>query len=215
MNLEEEIKKIQSLGLGYDHHNHQVLLNAASSIKEVDGIVCEIGLRRGGGLLLMMKACINNQDLKRHFIAIDPYGSIPYKFRDGVTVRLDYTNSMKHETLSNLYSFCKDEDLSFDFFNMTDSDFFEKFSDGVLLYDEERSLVSEYALVHLDGPHQTEELIFEIDFFKNRMALGGIIVLDDVTEYYDLSKVENAILKEENFSLIENDGFKASYRRIK
>jgi hypothetical protein len=213
--LENLIKESKILGLDFDHHNHQVLINAVNSIKEVDGIVCEIGLRRGGGLALMMMTCINNQDTKRPFIAVDPYGNIPYKFKDGITVRLDYTNSMKCETLSNLYSFCKNENLSFDFFNMTDFDFFEKFSNGILSYNEERYLISEYALVHLDGPHQTEELIFEVNFFKKRMALGGIIVLDDVTAYYNLSKVENAILKEENFCLIENDGFKASYKRIK
>ena len=215
MELGKLIEEIQSYGLDFDHAGHQVLLNAANSIKGIDGIVCEIGLRRGGGLLLMMLSCVNNEDKDRQFIAIDPYGNIPYHFMNGYTTRLDYTNSMKNETLSSLYSICSKFNLNFNMYTLTDVDFFNKFSDGVCVYNENKFLVNEYALVHLDGPHTNEDLLVEINFFKERMSIGGFIVLDDVKGFFDLDKLEESLLEGENFILVENDGRKASYKRVK
>lgn len=215
-NLENLIKESKDLGFDYDHHNHQILLNAIDSITEVEGIVCEIGLRKGGGLVIMMLSWLNNNHNKdRYFIAIDPYGNIDYKWKDGVTLKLDYTNKMKNETLSRLYSFCSTHNINFNLFCLTDFDFFDKFENGVIIYDQNRKILDKYALVHLDGPHTTEDLIKEIDFFKPRISLGGFIVLDDVQGYFNLQKLEEIILCDSTFVLVENDNHKASYKKIK
>lgn len=215
MDLQNIIAEAKKLGMDFDHNNHQVLLNAANSIKNVDGIVCELGLRRGGGLLVILLSCINNDDKNKHFIAIDPYGNIEYNFKDQYTTRLDYTNKMKNETLSSLYSFCSIHDINFTLYCLTDFDFFDKFKNGLIIYDQNRVVLNKYALVHLDGPHTTEDLTIEINFFKPRISLGGYIILDDVKGYYNLQKLEDIILDSHEFMLVENDGYKASYKRIK
>lgn len=215
MNLESIINESKNMGLYYDHHNHEVLLNAAKSIKGVEGIVCELGLRRAGGLMTILFSCIDNNDKDRYFIAIDPYGNIDYNFKDNYTTKLDYTNKMKNETLASLYSFCSTHDINFNLFCLTDFDFFDKFENGIFIYDQNRILLNKYALVHLDGPHTTEDLIKEINFFKPRISLGGYIVLDDVTGFYNLQKLEEVILDDDTFVLVENDNCKASYKRIK
>lgn len=216
VNLENLIKESKSFGFDYDHYNHQVLLNAAESITEVEGLVCEIGLRKGGGLAIMMLSYLNNNHSKdRYFIAIDPYGNIDYKWKDSVTVKLDYTNKMKNETLSKLYSFCSIYNIHFNLFCLTDFDFFDKFENGIIIYDENRKILDKYALVHLDGPHTTEDLIKEINFFKPKISIGGFIVLDDVRDYFNLEKLEEVILYDNTFVLVENDNHKASYKKIK
>lgn len=217
MNLQSVIEESKKAGLGHDHENHQILLNAVNSIIGIDGIICELGLRTGGGLMTMLIPCINNNDAKnRCFIAIDPYGNIDYKFRDNFTVKLDYTNRMKNETLANLYAYCAIQDINFNLFCLTDFDFFDRFKDGVCVYNENRTLLNRYALVHLDGPHTTEDLIKEINFFKPRMSLGGYIVLDDVQGYFNLEALEEVLLDDKkDFVLVENDGHKASYKKIK
>lgn len=216
MSLQSVVEESKSLGLWHDHENHQVLLNAANSIVGIEGIVCELGLRRGGGLMTMLISCVNNNDAKnRQFIAIDPYGNIDYKFRDNSTVKLDYTNKMKNETLASLYSYCATHDIDFNLYCLTDFDFFDKFENGIFVYNENRFILNKYALVHLDGPHSTEDLIKEVNFFKRRMSLGGYIVLDDVQGYFNLEQLESAILIEDDFILVENDGQKASYKKIK
>ena len=47
------------------------------------------------------------------------------------------------------------------------------------------------------------------------MSIGGFIVLDDVKGFFDLDKLEESLLEGENFILVENDGRKASYKRVK
>jgi hypothetical protein len=209
--LIEELKK---LNLGYDHEEHQVLFNAAKSIKGVDGIVCELGLRQGGGLGLMMLTCLYNDDALRPFISIDPYGNIPYVFKEGVVIRLDYTNRMKNSTLCNLYSFCSLHNIYFDHFNLADTDFFDRYKDGIVVYHQEKNLISNYALVHLDGPHALPELLIELDFFKTRVSLKGFIVLDDVLGYYNMETIHQYLTEKSEYELVENDGRKASYKRI-
>jgi hypothetical protein len=206
--------QLEQINLRCDHEEQQILFNAVQSIKGVYGIVCEIGLREGGGMGLMMMACLDNGDVMHPFISIDPYGNIPYVWKEGIITRLDYTNNMKNYTLSNLYSFCSKNNIYFDHFNLTDSDFFTRYSDGIVVYNQERILISNYALVHLDGPHAVQELLVELEFFKTRVSLGGFIVLDDVSDYYNTEILHRYLTENSQYKLVENDGKKASYKRI-
>jgi hypothetical protein len=208
------IERIKEIGLDFDHHEHNILYNASKDISDVSGIVCEVGLRRGGGLGVILTGCIEtNNHINRPFIAIDPYGDIIYSAMEGSKARLGYTNDMKYETMISLYSFAKEHNILIDLFCMEDTVFFEKFSDGIPVYNIDKKMYNDYALVHLDGPHFLSEVEAEVDFFMSRISIGGYIVLDDVT-YYDISVIENKLTKDGQFKLIENDGKKASYKRV-
>jgi hypothetical protein len=215
VNIIEKIQEINKFNLNNDHAHHSVLFNAALAIQNVEGIVCEIGLRGGGGLALMMLACIENGNTDRKFLAIDPYGNIEYHWKENAIVRFDYTNSMKLTTMKSLSDFCLHYGIDFNLYCLEDTEFFKRFGDGVPFYNEVKQVLNTYALVHLDGPHAVLELQQEISFFKDKMAIGGIIVLDDVTNYYSLPEVESLLLNDGSFKNIENDGVKSSYIRIK
>lgn len=215
MDILDKIKKLQEYKLDFDHNGHEVLYQAAYDIKEIPGIICEIGIREGGGMGMMMQACIDSVNTDHIFLGIDPYGNVPYTWKEGVVVQLDYTNSMKNRTLSALYNFAHIHNLYFDFYCLQDLEFFKKFKEGIPYYNETSSYINSYALVHLDGPHAVKELLEELEFFKPRISLGGYIVLDDVSDYYDLSSLQNFLLKDEEFELVLNDGKKASYKKVK
>ena len=215
MTISEAVELAKSYGFGFDNGHHGVLYNAAKDIKNIPGIVCEIGLREGGGTVNMMLACVENNDTDRLFLAIDPYGNIEYRAKENETVRLDYTNEMKYRTLKAFNNFCLDKNLRFIHICLEDSEFFKRFSDGVPVYSEVKSLEQYYALVHLDGPHAVKELLEEVEFFRNRINVGGYIVLDDVSDYYDLSIVEKSILENGLYVAVENDGQKSSYKKVK
>ena len=201
-------------GLNFDHHGHNVLYNATKRIKNIPGMVCELGLREGGGLGVMMLGCIDNQDTDRTFTAIDPYGNVDYEWKDGVTVVFDYTNQMKNKTLKNLYTLCENFNLNFIFFNMDDTHFFKKHSNGVPVYNRVKTINDTYALVHLDGPHTTAKLLEELEFFCEKVGQNGIIVLDDIAGYYDYEKIQQ-FLSENGFELLEQSDIKASFIKIK
>lgn len=213
--MDKVIEKIKQYGLNFDNINYQILYDAATSIKDVKGIICEIGLREGGGLGVMIMGCVHNHDTDRPFIAIDPYGNIEYKWKDTSIVCFDYDNNMKNRTIKNLSNLCLEHNINFTLYALEDTEFFEKFSNGIPYYNNYKTIYDKYALVHLDGPHTTEDLIKEITFFKDRIEIGGIIVLDDVTGYYNFNEVENFILLENKYTIISNNGKKASYKKIR
>jgi hypothetical protein len=77
-----------------DSDNYDVLTEAVQRIQSVEGLTCEIGLRRAGGTKFILDAIKATQQNKTH-IAIDPYGNIEYpQGDDNHAVRCDYTNSM-------------------------------------------------------------------------------------------------------------------------
>ena len=55
--------------------SYDVMKKHILTLKGVDGLSCEIGLRRGGGTKTMLDAFLMNND-KRIHVAIDPYGNI-------------------------------------------------------------------------------------------------------------------------------------------
>lgn len=213
----EVLEECRSYGFTYDQLEQQLLYNAAHSIKGVEGMVCEIGLRDCGGMGVMMVGCLDNDDRSHKFIAIDPYGGIPYKWQEEIVVFTDYTNQMKNKALKNLYAFCEMKDIDFNLYCMEDTEFFERFKDGVpLYYNTKKAIESKYALVHFDGPHAVNEIISEIDFFKTRLSVGGMFVFDDAyVGYYDHDNVESHLLYNGDFELVGKETHKASYKKIK
>lgn len=215
-NAKEVLEECKSYGFTFDQLEQQLLYNAAISIKEVEGIICEIGMREAGGLSVVMTGCVDNNDTDRIFIAIDPYGNIPYNWQENHNVITDYTNDMKNRALKNVYSFCQLKNLNFNLYCMEDTEFFERFKDGIPVYkNSKKSIENKYALVHFDGPHKVADIITEVDFFMDKMSVGGMFIFDDAyVGYYDHDKVEDHLLKSGLFELVGKETHKASYKRI-
>jgi hypothetical protein len=171
-----------------DSQDYDLLKYAASRIKDVDGLVVEIGTRLGGGIKSIMETCLSNDD-RRYFIGVDPYGDIMYTHGEkcynakSQQERCDYNDNMMASFLSEIYSYCYHNELYYQHFILEDTEFMERFKDGIVIYNQEKYLINEYALVHIDGPHNLESVIKETEFFMPRISKGGFIVYDDVLDY--------------------------------
>lgn len=193
-----------------DSGDYHLLTKGIELSAHVPGMTCEIGLRRGGGTKHIIDALAAKAPGKVH-IAIDPYGHIPYEHKEGQPVRLDYTNDMRDECLSNLYPYALQKKINFQFFNLEDTEFFNRYGDGVPVYDMEKRVEDKYSFVHFDGPHAEMPLRLEIGFFEERMNPGGCWVFDDVVGYYDHDRLEKIIFAL-GFKLIDKTHHKALYQ---
>jgi hypothetical protein len=193
-----------------DSADYYLLTKGIELSKNTEGLSCEIGLRRGGGSKVIIEAISEYSPHKVH-IAIDPYGHIEYEDKQDHIVRLDYTNQMMCECMANIYPFAISKQVHFIFFNLEDTEFFNRYSDGVPVYSIYKYLISNYSFVHFDGPHAHDPLIKEIDFFKQRSLPGTCWVFDDVTEYYNHDAIEQYVFSL-GFKLIEKTAKKALYQ---
>jgi hypothetical protein len=167
------------------------------------GIFVEVGFRNGTGTMSMISG--RNYSFDDLFIAIDPYGNIPYS--EGTTIRrLDYTNEKRKTTLFNFYSYLNslDKTVNFVFFNLESSEFMHRFSDGIPDYfSGEKQIRSDYSLVHLDGQHNTDIVLEEVKFFAPRILPTGFLALDNTEmNWMDMSIIEKEIF---NNNFIKSD----------
>lgn len=166
-----------------DSLDYDVLYDAAASIKGVEGTVCEIGTRRGGSLKVIIDALISNGDNNRNIVCIDPYGNIDYADAEDVVMKHDYTNDMRNETLPNIYTYIQGKPVNVVFYCLEDTEFFDRFADGVPFYQEYKTMSNQYSLVFFDGPHDTPSLLKELEFFYTRSVKGTYFIFDDVQVY--------------------------------
>lgn len=194
-----------------DSADYQVLSNATTAIKNVPGIVCEIGTRRGGSLKLIIDTLLDNDDLDRNIIAMDPYGNIAYASSEGALVRYDYTNKMRNETFAALYTYVQDLPVNLITMVLDDNEFFKRYADGVPFYTEVKTVINEYALVFFDGPHDLESTFTEMNFFLPRTQTNGVWVIDDI-HVFNYQLVKEWLLNND-FTLLEETTVKASFRK--
>ncbi len=201
-----------------DSLNYEILVNGIYKIKNIPGIVCEIGTRRGGSAKWIIDSLVENKDLDRTFITIDPYGNIEYNHGDGdigtnKTI-VDYTNKMRNETIPYLYIYALNKLKNFIFFNLEDSEFFERYKNGIPIYSEGgKNLVNQYSFVFFDGPHDYESIYKEVEFFNSRTHKGSVYIFDDVANY-NHRLLENELLFKNNWKLYESSQRKISYVKI-
>jgi len=179
--------------LGTDCWDYHILEQCAKAIRNTDGLVCEVGIREGGSLQIIVNALLDNQDTGRHVLSIDPYGNIPYYGENGIT-RFDYTNDMKKKALKNLYALSEGKDFNLITFTLTDAQFFSRFSDGVPVYDREERIMDKYAMVFLDADHSVDAVKKQVEFFLPRLSDGGFIIVDDVDWFVGNSDFDNIFL---------------------
>lgn len=217
-----------------DSQEYEVLINAAERIGTTEGAIVEIGTRRGGSAKMIIDALTHTNNTNRSMFCIDPYGNIeidctnlnmsihyPGTKIDGpadskeVTSphRFDYTNTMRNRIIPSLYYYAYNAGLNFNFFCLEDTEFFNRYSDGVPVYNDSKIIINKYALVFFDGPHDNKAVTLETEFFVNRCDVGAIFVYDDIW-MYDHDKIEK-ILFDKGFEILEKKNIKASYIRKK
>jgi len=195
-----------------DSANYEVLTEGIKTVKNIKGMTCEIGLRRGGGTKHIIDALVESGQKDKVHIAIDPYGNIEYADGNERIIRCDYTNKMRDECMVELYLYCLQMGISFIFFNLEDIEFFKRFADGVPVYQEVKTIQNEYSFVHFDGPHEKEILKTEIQFFHERTPVGAVFVFDDVA-LYDHEAHIHPVLKDLGWTLFLATDRKWAYRK--
>ena len=169
-----------------DSLEYEFFDEAIQLLKNPIGVSVEIGVRRGMGT-----KCIIDAHRKYHpsiqlkHLGIDPYGNILYRTSDNDKGgRLDYTNKMKQDALLAIIK----EYPEFNFINLEDSEFFKRYADGYPVYDFEKKLLTKYETVHFDGPHDTESVMKEVDFFLERRPEQCVYIFDDI-DTHDIDKI--------------------------
>jgi hypothetical protein len=217
---------------GTDSQEYEILYNAAKNIKGVEGAVVEIGTRRGGSTKLIIDALVEQNDTNRSMFCIDPYGNIDYpETNKAITtfspqvpikgdrmsteivnqIKHDYDNNMRNRIIPSLYFYAYQRGLNFTFFCLEDHEFFNRYADGVPVYNEVKKLENQYAFVFFDGPHTNEAIQLETDFFIPRANVGAVFVFDDIW-MYGHDRFEK-IMFENGFELLEKKNIKASYHK--
>lgn len=200
--------------LGTDSGEYEILRRAAEAVRDLDGLSIELGLREGGGSQHMVEPLMDTSLKSRVHIAIDPYGSLPYEWKEGEVAPWVYDNTMRNNALINLYKMTHKTKVNFLFFCMLDNQFFDRFKDGVpVFYAAEEKLLNEYVLVHFDAVHSFSVVQEEVEFFLPRTIPGSIFVFDDINGFYDHESIEK-LLFAQGWSIKEKGLKKASYVKV-
>ena len=195
-----------------DSGDYELITTAINCIpKDLPGIACEIGIRRGLGCKYIIDA-VEGRLVHTPVMGIDCYGNLPYAFKENLWVGMDYTNEMRNETIGELYQYAGAKGINFIFINLTDTEFFKRFADGIPIYSETETIVNEYIFAHLDGPHQSDALLKEFNWLNERMQSGATIVFDDVS-FYDFDKVHKHVLSN-NWRTLNLSSIKISYQKF-
>ena len=221
---------------GVDSQEYEILVNAVAKVGDTPGAIVEIGTRRGGSAKMIIDTLVNNRNNNRSMFCIDPYGNIeipctnlnmsvhnPDRKIEGdpnskdITSpqRFDYDNTMRNRTIPSLYFYAYNAGLNFTFFCLEDSEFFNRYSDGVPVYEDYKTLENQYAFVFFDVPHDNEKVKKEVDFFVQRAPVGAVYVFDDIWMYDHDKLIEEEILFKNGFEVLEKKQIKASYVKTK
>lgn len=199
--------------LGTDSGEYEILQEAAREARAVDGISIEIGLREGGASQMMIEALTDPAIGARVHVAVDPYGGLPYEWQQDAIAGWVYDDRMRDVALSKLHNMVSGgkNNVNFIFFNLTDDQFFNRFGDGVPVYHSgEEQIMTVYSIAHLDAVHSVEAITAQIEFFDPRMVPGSLIVIDDITDFYDTDAVEK-VLFDKGFTIFKKGTKKGAY----
>lgn len=193
-----------------DSEEYQILVNCANKVKNLDGATIEFGVRLGLSSILIM-----NENVNKIHISVDPYGSIEYSDDKHGTFKTDYSNNLRNRCLYAIYKWVYENNANLLFFILEDTEFFARFEHGIPIYNNNKKILTEYSLVHFDGPHTTEAVNKELDFFiDKRMQIGGIMVFDDI-DLYNHDLIEKRIIDTQNYEIFQKGKRKAAYIKIK
>ena len=187
--------------LNTDSTDYDVLYRAALSITGIDGAVCEIGTRLGGSTQYIIDALMSANDLNRNVLCLDPYGNIDFYDSESDLRKSDYTNDMRNTAMVDLYNYVKNKPINLVLMCLEDTEFFNRFHDGFPFYQEHKKIINQYSLVFFDGPHNSELILKEVQFFLPRSIRGTRFVFDDTNKYDH--RIIHDVLINNNFKIVE------------
>ena len=176
----------------------------AKRFKDKVMLTAEVGVRKGLGSKLIMNYIRPNYSGLHFHVGIDPYGDLIYHHYDKSKnpEKGDYDEDM-------LMEFKKDfaEEPRFQLYQLTDFSFMEKYYYGCeFYYDNKHYVLNDYALVHIDGPHKTTDVIREAVFFAERSAPGAVFIFDDWKKFD--APVVRSVMQSYGFKFVSNGQFK-------
>ena len=77
--------------------------------------------------------------------------------------------------------------------NLEDTEFFKRYYDGYPVYNEYKKMISNYEIVHFDGPHDLKSVVNEVEFFSRRLAPEAVFIFDDIKNF-DIDKIGQLII---------------------
>lgn len=151
----------------------------SETLKVLPGLpIVEIGTDGGTTAFWAMKALKDNND-KRWFFTIDPYGDKPYKAGDSLMGKeMKYNDAHYRGTLGAIKKYVSEHDLNHCHWKLTSLDWMkiwpqiEFWADGEVVKDR-------FAFAFLDGDHNWNPVYDEFKWFYERMPKGGVICIDD------------------------------------
>ena len=181
-----------------DHPNgldefYQMALRVACEAPE--GVpFLEIGTREGGSAMVLLKA-IKDSRVSRALITVDPYGRKPYILEkdekhpelvpEGYReIEIDHREDYYRGAAWLLADFCFREKLDHFHFHIESADFMATYP-MMKIWWEGRVLEQKFAFVYLDGEHNIQPVVNELNWFIPRMVENGIISIDDIEHVYD------------------------------
>ena len=194
-------------------YRYDMLAKAAADAPE--GIFVEIGFRAGTGVMAMVEGKPHSPN--NLYIAIDPFGNVPYN--EGTRTRhLDYTNERRKYTLRNFYNYLAEVEstTNFIFFNLESIEFIKRYEDGVPDYFSGNKVIrTDYSIAHLDGQHDTETVLKEVEFFVSRILPNGYIIIDNTEQgWMDMEPIEK-VLYDNGFTKHELTAYdKWAYKKV-
>lgn len=184
------------MAISSDSDEYWILTEAVELSKDVEGFLCEVGVRAGWGTKTIIDAAIEHRPGST-VIGIDPYGSIEYIGREHMgPCRLDYDDLMGKQCQSDLSAYVIGKNVLWLPFKMKSETYFRTFADGMELYDLETTVCNKYAMVHLDGVHTVSAISKEVLWFHERMDSGACIAIDDVTiDFVDIKPIQQLFIE--------------------
>jgi hypothetical protein len=193
-----------------DGAEYEMLYNAVQKVKDIDGLILEIGTRKGGSMMIIIDALLESGQENRNVISVDPYGHVEYNsgLQYGVT-RFDYTNDMKKQTMIDLFGYVQNKPINFIPICLTSDDFFYIYREGIPIYNIETDVINKIAFAFVDGQHDTNSVLNDCSNITERSTVGTRIVIDNIT-FFDLDLVEK-FMKIQKFQVEEKGNTKITF----
>lgn len=145
-----------------------------------EGLALEIGIRRGGFSLALIQAIVESGKRERPLLGCDPWGCIPYPV--GQEIRQpNYGEHFYQDAMVALSIAAKENNVFHHVMRLMSTDFMKIFDD-INIYRNGETLQKRFSFVMLDGAHDVLTVSSELEWFKERMMPGGMIIVDDTHE---------------------------------
>ena len=213
--------------------DNSALQNAASNTVTTDDLVCSLSLQKGGSVKLIIDALSNTNNFSK-IVCVDPYGDLEltltqyganinsqvFDFEwnpdwgngtsmdEEIKVQFNFSDRLMENIVPLITNYATTKNMDLKFFHTSDTEFYETHENGV---EYNGVMKNSYKLVYVDRDPTTNSALKAVNFFKDKVVAGGLIVFDDHT-LFNFTSI-NDILLENNFSLVESGNWKVVYKK--